>query len=77
MGKALPYTPTKAEAELAINAAQILGVDFAGVDLLFGEDGPLLMRSEFKFTFTQYLSCTGINIADVMFDYMIQRTFKQ
>ena len=76
-GQGSPYTPTEAEAELAINAARILGVDFAGVDLLFGEDGPLLCEVNSNSHLLNIFHCTGINIADAMFDYILKRTFDQ
>lgn len=76
-GQSSSYTPTVAEAELAITAAHILGVDFAGVDLLFGEDGPLLCEVNSNSHLLNIYHCTGINIADAMFDYMIKRTFNQ
>lgn len=76
-GQSSPYTPTKAEAELAIAAARILGVDFAGVDLLFGEDGPLLCEVNSNSHLLNIFHCTGINIADAMFDYILKRTFNQ
>lgn len=76
-GQSSPYTPTEAEGELAIAAAHILGVDFAGVDLLFGDDGPLLCEVNSNSHLLNIYHCTGINIADAMFDYMIKRTFDQ
>lgn len=72
-GQSSPYIPTPAEAELAIAAARTLGVDFAGVDLLFGEDGPLLCEVNSNSHLLNIYHCTGINIADAMFDYMIKR----
>lgn len=76
-GQSMVYTPTVAEAELAIRAAQILGVDFAGVDLLFGEDGPLLCEVNSNSHLLNIYECTGINVADAMFDYILQRTGNQ
>ena len=76
-GEGSAYTPTEAEANLAIHAARILGVDFAGVDLLFGEDGPLLCEVNSNSHLLNIFHCTGINIADAMFDYIIKRTFDQ
>ena len=70
-GKATPYTPTKAESDLAIRCATILGVDFAGVDLLFGEEGPLLCEVNSNSHLLNIFECTGINIADSMFDYVL------
>ena len=74
-GQSSPYTPTEAEKNLAITAARILGVDFAGVDLLFGEDGPLLCEVNSNSHLLNIYHCTGINIADAMFDYILKRTF--
>ena len=39
-GKMKPYTPTKEECDIAVKACKALGLDFAGVDLLFGKTGP-------------------------------------
>ena len=49
---------------LPLNAGYILGVDFAGVDLLFGEDGPLLGEVNSNSHLLNIFHCTGINIAD-------------
>ncbi|MGE7779538.1 ATP-grasp domain-containing protein [Peribacillus sp. NPDC097264] len=70
-GTAFPYTPTKAESDLAIRCATLLGADFAGVDLLFGEDGPLLCEVNSNSHLLNIYECTGINIADSMFDYVV------
>ena len=70
-GTASPYTPTKAESDLAIRCATLLGADFAGVDLLFGEDGPLLCEVNSNSHLLNIYECTGINIADSMFDYVV------
>ena len=70
-GKAENYTPTKEEAEVAIKACEIIGLDFAGVDLLFGEDGPLLCEVNSNLQFRSSLEVTGINLADSIFDYIL------
>ena len=70
-GTAFPYTPTKAESDLAIRCSTLLGADFAGVDLLFGEDGPLLCEVNSNSHLLNIYECTGINIADSMFDYVM------
>ncbi|WP_234396891.1 ATP-grasp domain-containing protein [Bacillus massiliglaciei] len=71
-GKAEPYTPTQEEEELAIRSAQILGADFAGVDLLFGKNGPLLCEVNSNSHLLHLYECTGINVADKMFDYIVK-----
>ncbi|MCL1854255.1 MAG: RimK family alpha-L-glutamate ligase [Clostridia bacterium] len=57
------YTPTPAEAQLALRAAKAAGVDFAGVDVLFGKSGPLLCEINSNAHFKTTLTCTGVNMA--------------
>ena len=57
------YTPTPAEAELALSAARELGLTFAGVDVLFGKDGPLICEVNSNAHFKTTLACTGVNMA--------------
>jgi RimK family alpha-L-glutamate ligase len=42
-GKPLPYNPSGEEAEFSIKAAEILGLDYTGVDLLSSVDGDLYL----------------------------------
>lgn len=57
------YSPTPAEKELAIRAVKSLGLDFAGVDVLFGKDGPILCEVNSNAHFKTVLQCTGVNMA--------------
>ena len=41
-GTMYPYTPTKEEVNLAIKACKATKCDFAGVDLLFSDNGPIV-----------------------------------
>jgi RimK family alpha-L-glutamate ligase len=72
-GTTAPYTPTAEEESLAIRCAQILNVDFAGIDLLFGEKGPLLCEVNSNSHLLNIYACTGINIADHMIDYILEK----
>lgn len=72
-GKMKPYQPTKEEKELAIAGTKAIGADFAGVDLLFGEDGPLICEINSNAHIRNIYDCTSINAADFMIDY-IERT---
>lgn len=58
-----PYSPTEAEAGLAIRVTELLGLDFAGVDVLFGKDGPILCEVNSNAHFKTTLACTGVNMA--------------
>ncbi|OIK14357.1 RimK family alpha-L-glutamate ligase [Bacillus sp. MUM 13] len=74
-GKTYPYTPTKEECELAIKCAKILKTDFAGVDLLFGENGPLLCEVNSNAHLLNIYDCTGVNVADSMISYILKKQF--
>lgn len=68
-----PYTPTQAEAQLAIDATRLLGLDFAGVDVLFGKDGPLLCEVNSNAHFKTTLACTGVNMAEAIMRHIKQQ----
>ncbi|MBQ3110148.1 MAG: RimK family alpha-L-glutamate ligase [Clostridia bacterium] len=69
-GKMKPYSPTKEECDIALKACRALGLDFAGVDLLFGKDGPLLCEVNSNAHVKNILDCTGINVAEEIFEYI-------
>lgn len=64
-GEAVPYSPSAGETALAETAARALGLDFAGIDLLFGKDGePLLCEVNSNAHFAGISRATGVDIAD-------------
>ncbi len=69
-GKMKKYTPTKEECAMAVEACRLLGVDFGGVDILFGENGPLLCEVNSNAHIKNILDCTNINVADAIFSYI-------
>ena len=72
-GKTLPYSPTEAEIALAEEASKKLGLDFAGIDILFGESGPLLCEVNSNAHFKSTYDCTGINLADFIADHITEK----
>ncbi len=64
------YTPSEAEKKIALTAAEKMGLDFGGVDILFGEDGPLFCEVNSNAHVKNILDCTGINVADKIFEYI-------
>ncbi len=72
-GAMAPYSPTRAEAELAVRATELLGLDFAGVDVLFGRDGPLLCEVNSNAHFKTTLECTGVNMAVEIMRHIARR----
>lgn len=59
------YQPSEIEKDLAIKATQAVGADFAGVDLLFGENGnPIICEVNTNAHIENIFHHTGVNIAD-------------
>lgn len=56
------YQPQTAEIDLALQACHVLGLDFAGVDLLFGEHGePVLCEVNSNAQLVNLFHCTKID----------------
>ncbi len=70
-GNPMAYTPSKAQCDLAVAACSVIGLDFAGVDVLFGEnDEPLICEVNSNPHFKSTLDCTGINLADYIMEHI-------
>lgn len=65
------YNPTNEEKDLAIAATRAVGADFAGVDLLFGENYPIICEVNSNAHIRNIYECTSINIADYIVDYVL------
>lgn len=73
-GKADAYALSEAQAALAVKTAQILGCTFAGVDLLFGENGEMTVcEVNSNAHFAGISVATGVNIADKIIEAVAQR----
>lgn len=71
-GKMEPYEPNELEIKLAVKASQLIGADFAGVDLLFGETGPLVCEVNSNAHIRNIFDCTGINTAPYIIQHIEQ-----
>lgn len=76
-GKMKLYEPDTAEKELALRVTKLLGLDFAGVDILFGKEGPLLCEVNSNAHFKNIYDCTGINTAEVIMEWIKKRVSGQ
>lgn len=66
-----PYEPTKAECDLAVKATKAMGADFAGVDLLLGENGRrYICEVNSNAHIRNLFDCTGINVAPFILAYI-------
>ena len=72
-GEVAPYTPTDEQIDLAIRCCDILSLDFAGVDILFGEgDMPILCEINSNAHILGILKSTGVNVAEHIIRYIIE-----
>ncbi len=71
-GCGVAITPSKAFIDLAEKVAKILGLDYCGVDLLYGENGqPILCEVNSNAFFLGMEKTTGINVAKLYAEYMM------
>lgn len=74
-----PYSPSALECKLAVKTAKALGLDFCGVDMLFPTgSGEALLICEVNSNahFKNIFDCTGINVADEIIKYILEREVK-
>jgi ribosomal protein S6--L-glutamate ligase len=67
---------TSEERKMAVKAARIMGLKFAGVDILRSAEGPLLLEVNSSPGLEGIEKTTGIDIAGHVMDYIESRTFK-
>lgn len=73
-GKMKLYEPTKEQIDIAVHCCKIIGLDFAGVDILFGENQePIVCEVNSNAHFKNIFDCTGVNVADYILEYIIKR----
>lgn len=68
-----PYEATLEEKQLAILATKAIGADFAGVDLLFGTDSPVICEVNSNAHIRNLLDCTGINAANYIIEHIFSK----
>ena len=67
------YAPTRDQCEMALKVCRELKLDYAGVDILFGEyDEPVLCEVNSNAHFKSIFDCTGINVADAIISFILE-----
>ncbi len=73
-GRMLPYEPSQEQCRLALNCCKVIGLDYAGVDLLFGEkEETYVCEVNSNAHFKTVFECTGINVAEDIISYIKAR----
>ena len=71
-GTGRKFEPKQEYIDLAITASKALGLDFAGVDVMFGpNDEPIICELNSNPQFASTQQYTGINLAEVIADYIL------
>ena len=72
-GNGTPYVLDDATRALARRVVDILGLDYAGVDLLFGSDGPVVCEVNSNAYFAAFEQATGQNIAALYAHHILDK----
>ncbi len=70
-GSMRPISLTREQEEVAIKACKAIGLDFAGVDILFGEqDEPVVCEVNSNPHFESSFRCTGVDMSVDIIEYI-------
>jgi len=72
-GHGVAYKLSNAESETALKAAEAVGVEIAGVDLISAKGNPFVIEVNASPGFRGLLAATGINAADKIAAYAIEK----
>lgn len=76
-GKMTKYNPPKSFYDMAIKSTNLLGLDFGGVDIMFGEnDEPILCEVNSNVHFRTFEATTGISLPQVLATYLKEKIKK-
>lgn len=70
-GKCYEYSPTKEEKDLALKVCKNFNLHFAGVDILFGKNGPIFCEVNSNAHFKNISDFGNINVSDIIIKYLI------
>ena len=63
--------------QLALKIKDVLDLDYCGIDVLFGENGPVVCEVNSNAYFCEFERITGINVAAKYVEYIIDRLGKE
>ena len=75
-GHAEPCVPEQEEIALVARACRALGLDFAGVDILRGAEGPLLCEVNSNAHFTALEALTRVDVAGAILSHAVEAAKK-
>ncbi len=69
-GNMKEYKATAEQERLAVDACKALGLDFGGVDVLFGNEGAVICEVNSNPHFKSTYDCTGIDMSEHILSYI-------
>ncbi|MFA5576252.1 MAG: RimK family alpha-L-glutamate ligase [Tissierellaceae bacterium] len=73
-GQGKYFEATEEQKEMALKAHKALGLDFSGVDLLYGrEKEPILCEVNSNVNYVSFELASGINFSSILLDYIMER----
>ena len=72
-GIGIPFTPPEEYIEIAERSAQILGLDYCGIDILIGKNTGLVCEVNSNAFFGGMEKTTGINVAKAYAEYIVSK----
>jgi ribosomal protein S6--L-glutamate ligase len=70
-GKGRPVEITEEEASIALRSVQALDLNYAGVDIMRGKDGPVVLEVNSNPGFKELERATGVNISKTIVEYAV------
>ena len=71
-----PFSLTEEMKQLALKVVNILGLDYCGMDMLFGENGPIICEVNSNAFFHMFEKVTKINVAQKYVQYILNKMKK-
>jgi len=71
--KGVPVELDQATQAIAVRASKAVGLEISGVDLIFRGDEPVILEVNVSPGFRGLMQATGVNAADAMVEYAIQK----
>ena len=65
-------TLTREIEEAALAACRAIGLDFAGVDVLYGKECPIICEVNSNPHFKSSYECTGVDMSEIIMDYIME-----
>ena len=76
-GKGEKFDLNEVYVDLAKRVSETLGLDYCGIDFLFGEDGPLICEVNSNAYFCAFEKITGVNVAAKYVEYVLSSLEKR